>query len=101
MPRDGELKIPDETFRNRNAEPDSSTAANPLRTNAAIPGTARPMVPAPRGVRPVERHFFSGSSFSPRSLPRGRPTAAPQGAVPPSAGGGLRPSISMIYIAAR
>ncbi len=50
MPRDGELKIPDETFRNRNAEPNSSTAAKPLRTNGAIPGTARPMLPAPRGV---------------------------------------------------
>ena len=54
MPADGEPKIPDETFRNRNGETDSSAAANPLRTNAEIPGTARPKLPAPRGVRPLE-----------------------------------------------
>jgi mono/diheme cytochrome c family protein len=61
MPRDGELKIPDEPFRNRNGASESSTAANPLRTNAEILGTARTRPSAPRGVRPLGPYFFSGA----------------------------------------
>jgi len=63
MPGDGELKIPDETFRNRNADADSAIAANPVRTNAGIFGTARTRLEARRGVRPVELYFFSGVRF--------------------------------------
>jgi cytochrome c553 len=59
MPRDGELKIPDETFRNRNGEPESSTVANSLRTNAGIRGTARRAHAIRRGVRPLGLYFFS------------------------------------------
>jgi len=77
MPADGELKIPDETFRIRNAGPDPATAANPLRTNAGIRGTARRKLAAPRAVRPVEPYFSRGFSFGPR--PPGRRAPAVEG----------------------
>jgi hypothetical protein len=61
MPGDGELKIPDERFRNRNGEPESRPVAKGLRTKPEIRGTGRRIRPAPRGVRPVELYFFSAA----------------------------------------
>jgi cytochrome c553 len=59
MPGDDELKIPDGTFRNRNGESESFTAANPLRTNEGIRRTARRIRERGGGVRPVGLYFFS------------------------------------------
>ncbi len=75
MPGDGELKIPDETFRNRNGEPESPTVAKSLRTNAGIRGTARRVDASPRDVRPVGLYFCSAilafGAFRPAGI--GRP----------------------------
>ena len=89
MPRDGELKIPDQPFRNRSVEPESSTGGNPLRTNAAIRGTARTAPPAPRGVRPLELYFFSGifvvAALAPAGACRPEPSAAAAPTATPAA----------------
>ena len=99
MPRDGELKIPDETFRNRNGEPEPRPVAKGLRTKTKIRGTTRGTRSAPRGVRPVELYFFSAalalvalgpagtcrpegsraaSPSTPSPVPVSTPTAAPR-----------------------
>ena len=83
MPGDGELKIPDERFRNRNAGPESPTVAKPLRTNAEIRGTARRMLPDRRGVRPLGLYFFSVSLALAAIAPAGSCHSENSRAAPP------------------
>ena len=59
MPGDGGLKIPDETFRNRNAPAPPTTAPATPGTKVGIPGTARTVLAAHGPVRPVAIYFFS------------------------------------------
>jgi hypothetical protein len=63
----GELKIPDETFRNRNGGTNSHTGAMSLRTKAAISGTARNGAGAAMRIRPFELYFF-GAFAAPGGL---------------------------------
>jgi len=103
MPGDGELKIPDGTFRNRNAEAESSTAPNPPRTNAGIRGTARRGRDDGGGVRPAGLYFFSAilllgvvrlagigaRESSTEPVPSGRPAPVSTATPAPPAGGDL------------
>ena len=91
MPGDRELKIPDERFRNRNAESERRPVAKGLRTKTNIRGTTRPTLAAPAGVRPVGLYFFSAALSIAALGPAGtrRPeasgTAAPVAAAPATA----------------
>jgi hypothetical protein len=58
MPRDGGLKIPDESSGNRNAEAQAPTAGMSLRTKGGNPGTVPKALRSPGRVRPVELYFF-------------------------------------------
>ncbi len=58
MPGDGGLKIPDETFRNRNASAKAQTVAAPPGTKDGIRGTARTVLAARNRVRPGAKYFF-------------------------------------------
>jgi len=80
MPRDGELKIPDERFRNRNGESKSRPVAKGLGTKPEFRGTARRDRSAPRGVRPVELYFFSAALSFLALGPAG--TCRPEGSPP-------------------
>lgn len=77
----GEPKIPDETFRNRNAASEPATGAMLLRTNAGTRRTAREGPGERRGVRPVELYFFSATAAFAALVPAGtcRSGAAPPG----------------------
>jgi hypothetical protein len=59
------LKIPDETFRNRNRAPEAATGAMSLRTKAENRGTASRTAAARLRVRPLG--FFSPASGLSRS----------------------------------
>lgn len=85
MPSDGELKIPDERFRNRNAESESRPFGKGLRTKAKIRGTAGGRHSAPRGVRPVELYFFSAALALAALGPAGACPSEKSRAAPPAA----------------
>jgi hypothetical protein len=73
----GRLKIPDETFRNRNGEADSHTDAMSLRMKAALSGTARSGVRGRTPIRPFELYFFGAFAALGGPIPDGHCASAP------------------------